>query len=220
MSDHTPQIIPIPNGNVKDISGQRFGRLVVLSFVGTTSDRKAKWLCQCDCGNRSVHTGKRLRTSHTQSCGCLRQEVAARKNTTHGMTHTTEYTIWAGILDRCYRKNNEAYPRYGGRGITVCDRWRESFENFYTDMGERPAREYSIDRINNDLGYSPDNCRWATGIEQCNNTRRNHILEFGGERLTVTQWARKLGIQRSTLNDRVQRGWPVEIILTTPVKTR
>lgn len=134
------------------------------------------------------------------------------------MCKTDEYNAWQHIRSRCYNKNSPAYPEYGGRGITVCDRWLESFENFYADMGPKPSRKHSIDRYpDNDGPYSPSNCRWATRAEQNRNTRQNVILEFNGKRMCLTEWADLLGICKTTLFARIQRdGWSVERALTTP----
>src|SRR5262245_44169457 len=153
-----------------NITGQRFGRLVALHRAGTTKNGKAVWLCRCDCGNELTADGSNLRNSNTQSCGCLQHEKVTQLSTIHGAAKrgslTRTYISWAQMLQRCRdtkRKN------YGERGITVCSRW-SSFENFLTDMGERPPG-LSIDRIDNDGNYQPDNCRWATPKEQRQNQR-------------------------------------------------
>ena len=131
---------------------------------------------------------------------------------------TPEYVVWAGIIQRCTDPGCGSYQRYGGRGITVCDRWRNSFENFLADMGPRPGLEYSIDRINNGGNYEPGNCRWATREEQRSNTRRNRVIEWNGVRRTLAQWERSLGMRRGTLQARLdQHHWSLERALTTPV---
>ncbi len=129
-----------------------------------------------------------------------------------------EYVVWAGMIQRCTDPACKSYPRYGGRGITVCARWRHSFENFLADMGPRPGPAYSIDRIENDGNYEPGNCRWATEEEQRRNTRRNRFIEFNGVQKTMTEWERSLGMRRGTLQARLdQHRWPLELAITTPV---
>lgn len=212
-----PQIVPITNKQIKDLTGKTFGRLTVLGFIGKAKGKVSRWLCQCDCGSQIVTYSHYMTTGDTHSCGCLRKEVTGNQSRSHGLSKTVEYRIWFGIIDRCRRVANSAYARYGGRGISVCQEWEDSFEQFLADMGKRPGRRYSIDRIDNALGYSPDNCRWATDKEQANNTRRNHIIEYQGERLNLLQWSERTGIGYSTLRTRANRGWPAEKILTRPI---
>jgi hypothetical protein len=131
-------------------------------------------------------------------------------------SRTCEYSIWQAMVQRCTNPNNKGYLKYGGRGIGVCDRWRE-YENFLADMGRRPSDSHSLDRINNDKGYEPSNCRWATLIEQANNTRTNKHLTFRGRTQTVADWAREIGIKQNTLVGRIRKGWSVEKALTAPI---
>lgn len=163
---------------IKDRVGQRIGRLLVIELAGTDARHAALWRCLCDCGNYTVVPSSNLNEQHTRSCGCLgleRRVAAMRaKNQTHGLSPRkykpySTYTVWANMLDRCRRITNPAYKNYGGRGITVCARWVK-FENFLADMGERP-KGLTLDRKNNDKGYSKRNCRWATWVEQQNNRR-------------------------------------------------
>lgn len=138
----------------------------------------------------------------------------------HGMSTTSEHCIWRSMKNRCHSPGDKGYRLYGGRGIQVCERWRNSFSAFYADMGPRPTAKHSIDRINNERNYEPGNCRWATREEQGNNTRVNVRLLFQGESLTVPQWARRLGINEDTITWRLRRGWTVEKALTTPLLTQ
>lgn len=170
------------NYNFQDLTGKRYGRLLVLRYKGrriTPANYFYYWECQCDCGNISIHQRGNLQSGHSKSCGCLevenRSDINAKfsaSRSTHGRTKTSEFTIWQGILERCNNPNTINYNRYGGRGISICERWLNSFENFLEDMGERPSKRHSIDRINNDGNYEPSNCRWATPSEQALNSSR------------------------------------------------
>ena len=156
-------------GKFIDLIGQRFGRLTVLSRQGSIG-QKVAWLCLCDCGNKRVIISEKLKTGRTKSCGCFQTEQRFK----HGMYGIPEYTIWGAMLQRCKNKNNVRYNDYGGRGIAVCRRW-EKFVTFYKDMGERP-QGLTIERIDNNKGYFPDNCKWATMTENLKN-KRNNIIE-------------------------------------------
>ncbi len=203
------------HGRVPELTGQRFGRLLVLSFSHVNKNQGAVWNCLCDCGNEHQVITKNLTQGITRSCGCLRKDEFGARQRTHGMTHHPLARTYRGMMERCYNPKYHNYHLYGGRGITVCDRWRESIANFVADMGERPAG-YSLDRINNDGPYSPENCRWATIAEQANNKRGTRYLTYDGRTLTVTQWSEITGISRDTIYKRTKDGWDAERILTTP----
>jgi len=192
--------------------GERHGRLTVVSYAGPhqSPDRtRHKWRCLCDCGNTVDILASNLTRNHSRSCGCLKNELTRERETTHGMSDTPECGTWVHIRQRCCNPNSLDYPDYGGRGITVCERWMNSFENFYRDMGDRPSPEHMIERIDNDAGYSPDNCIWATIEVQANNKRTSHRLTHNGETHTVTEWSRILNINQGTLEKRIRSGWPI-----------
>jgi hypothetical protein len=210
-----------------DLKGQRFGRLVVLSRAHNHGKRVA-WHCQCDCGQTVVVPTLRLRSGATQSCGC-RAADASRANLQaahaacldHGHCvggHTPTYTSWVDMRSRCENSSVKQYADYGGRGISVCERW-QSFENFLADMGERPPGR-TLDRIDNDGHYEQGNCQWATRRMQQNNSRRNRRLTFAGETLSLSEWSRRTGVSLSTLRGRIRLGWTAEQALSKPVRIR
>lgn len=199
--------------------GQIYGYLTVFSYIGVYANEKTSiWLCQCKCGTFLIVRRPALRSGHTKSCGCLNDEVRQRAKT-HGQSHHPLYPMWKQMKQRCENPRNDSYARYGGRGIKVCGRWLK-FENFLADMGKRPTSKHSIERRNNNKNYEPSNCYWATRAEQNSNTSYNRFLEYRGERLTLTQWANRIGISHSGIQKRLKLGWSVEQILTTPVKTQ
>lgn len=210
-----------------DLTGKRFGRLIVLERATNDKWGAHRWLCMCDCKNKTIVHKRFLENGKTKSCGCLQRERASaycsKFKLKHGhSTRTTmsrTYKAWGTIIQRCTNTNNEKYPIYGGRGIIVCKRWRNSFPNFLEDMGESPGIEYSIDRINNNEGYYKENCRWATRQQQMRNKRDNIFVVYKGKTKLVIEWAEEYQISYHTLRSRIYRlGWSIEKALTTPVR--
>jgi hypothetical protein len=194
-----------------DLTGQVFGRLRVL-HCSRKQGRVYFWECLCECGNITEGRVSNLRSGQKLSCGCLHKEVTSNKFRTHGRSNTREFRIWAGMLTRCTNKNHHKYHRYGGRGINVCARWQESFENFFSDMGICPAG-HSLDRINNDGNYEPVNCRWATNKQQSWNSSTPNFLSFDGQSLPASEWAVNLGIPQTTFHRHLNKGMSIDEIV-------
>jgi len=200
----------------KDISGQRFGRYMVLGRGDSDRHGNAMWRCLCDCGTEKVVMGRALRIGVTTSCGCANKEIL-RNQKTHGASGTSDYKAWFGILQRCDNEHHEKWHRYGARGITVCDRWR-SYENFLADMGPRP-HGMTIDRIDNNGNYEPSNCRWADQKTQGNNRGNNRMFDIGGVEMTLSQACEAYGINKATVRGRLSFGWETDRAFKTPVAT-
>jgi hypothetical protein len=210
------------------LEGQRFTRLTVVR-VNRNEDRTMYWDCLCDCGNTKVYTSAMLLSGHVKSCGCLKREIltsSAPKNKTHGMSKSKTYKSWVSMIQRCENQKNHNYHRYGGRGVTVCDRWRASFDDFMADMGERPDG-MTLDRVDNDGSYEPGNCRWATPAEQSSNrgmisgVRPIQMTDSSGFDLIIapgrlTDFCRENGLRQSTVSDvvagrlKATKGWTAQ----------
>lgn len=200
----------------KDLTGQKFTNLTAIERDFSKTSR-VHWLCKCDCGNIRSVISKDLISGHSKSCGCLKIEALVKRSTTHNMGHSSEYKIFYDMLKRCHNPNSSHYHNYGGRGVSVCEEWRESFELFYTHIGPRPSTAHSVDRIDNNLGYQPGNVRWSTDIEQANNKRNTTRLSYNNMTMTLREWSEYTGIKLRSLRCRVDRGWSAERILTTPI---
>lgn len=199
------------------------GRLVVVEELGLRYTNAGKcfssYLCVCECGSVIEVSQSNLKRNHSQSCGCYKRERCYEANIKHGDLASVEYRAWSEIKRRCYNRNCLSFKNYGGRGIVMCDRWLNSYSDFLSDMGRKPSPSHSLDRIDVNRGYEPDNCRWATKQEQNSNTRRNRFIEHSGKRLTLSEWSRITGIPRITIGRRIDYfGWSVERALT--VSTR
>lgn len=198
----------------KDLTNQRFEKLTAIRICGVASGGGMIWECRCDCGAIKVVAAGRLRSGRAISCGCYK-----KSRTRFGLSHTTEFTIWSGMLKRCTIKSRRDYANYGARGITVCERWsgEHGFVNFLSDMGLRPSSEFSIDRIDNDGNYSPDNCRWATAHQQHRNKRNNRIIRAFGQEKPLVEWSEEYGIEAETIAARIVRGASPEEAISKPV---
>ena len=205
-----------------DLKGHVYGYLTVLSRASATG--QARWNCTCQCGKQSVVPGYDLRKGLVKSCGCFRSETTAKRSLKHGHSKTNsrsrEYNTWINMRNRCYRTSNLDYPRYGALGITVCDRWNNSFENFYADMGNRPAN-HSIDRINSSGNYEQSNCRWADIKMQANNRKNVRLITYNGKTQPLAVWCIELNLNHRTIRSRIyENGWDEIKALTTPIKAR
>ena len=227
------EVHPIPTSPrfINLVGKPPFGKLTVIAYAGRTPG-SARWLCHCECGGETIASGCDLKSGHTRTCGCGRAAFN-RSRTKHGCArqdeHTNEFEIWKTLKQRCCNPKNPTYRYYGARGIRICLGYRDSFVTFLGDLGERPSKKHSIDRRENSGHYScgrceeclennwSANCRWATRVEQNNNTRRNRRLTYNDQTHTVAEWARILGIRSQVITDRLRWGWSVEEIFTIPV---
>ena len=203
---------------MRDLTGQRFGRWAVLAEAEARNGKR-RWVVRCDCGAERVSFERPLVVGESQSCGCLRRELLAapRKHgaTTGGQT-APEYHSWRCMIARCYYSKDRYFDNYGGRGITVCDRWRLSYAAFREDMGQRPPG-CTLDRVNVDGPYEPGNCRWATPREQGIHRTDNRMITVNGDARTLTEWSEHTGLAVSTIWRRLRRGWSAERAIATPV---
>lgn len=220
-------------GKFIDLTGQQFGRLTVIKRAGTTKSKHTSWLCKCVCGKEVKVTIGSLQNGHTKSCGCLQKEIAIKnsyKNTffyKNGITKKPNYkrlsSIYNNMKNRCYYIKSIQYKNYGGRGIKVCAEWldkEKGFENFYNWAMQNGYREdLSIDRIDVNSNYEPNNCRWVTRIEQCNNKTTNHIIKYNGEYHTLSEWCKILNLNYKTVIQRINKSkWDIDKAFTYPVK--
>lgn len=216
------------NSKIKDISGRKFGRLLAIKVVG--SKNGAVWLCKCDCGKETKVRSSALSTGSTQSCGSHRIEAVVKSNFKHGLSKTPEYVAWRAMISRCYNPKNASYKIYSRRGITVCGGWFDSFENFLLDIGKRPNGRMSLDRIDNDMGYNCGrcheckyrrlslNCRWATTKVQTRNASYNRVVDIGGIKKCLVEWAEYYGIKTNRIFKREKTGMTIQEAITKPLQ--
>lgn len=198
-----------------EMIGRKFGRWSVISRSDVRTPEDTKWNCLCECGQLGAVAGKSLRVGNSQSCGCLALERRSKSATTHGKSKTTEYRSWVKMRERCLDPECPAYPNYGARGIGICERWLDA-SNFLADMGAKPSRAHSLERIDNSKGYSPENCKWADRLEQSNNRRSNRPLTVDGVTRNISQWARIYDCSSDRIEARLRYGWTVEDAVKTP----
>lgn len=203
--------------NFNDLAGQRFGKLVAIKFLGTEKGNSF-WECLCDCGKTCKKRATHIKSGASTSCGCYNEELMKNKFKTHGLSKHPLFRVHKAMMNRCYLPSCKSYKNYGGRGISVCERWHD-FKNFYDDVITGYAKGLEIDRypdVNGD--YCPENYRWANDKQQSRNKSDNVFIEYRGERLIVVDWAVKLGMKHGTLHARIKAGWDIERALTEPVK--
>lgn len=209
---------PIPRTpGFQDLTGHRYGRLMVLGYAGQTPSGKKYWWCLCDCGKEKRVAGRHMRNGATISCGCAIAEAIS----THGKSGSAEHRIWLGLVSRCRNTRNNSFANYGGRGIRVCNRWTGSdgFRNFLSDMGPRPSPQHTVERKDNNGNYEPGNCCWATRREQARNNRRTRLVTLDGRTMCIRDWCAERGLSHKAVYERINRyGWPIELALST--KTR
>lgn len=200
----------------KDLTNQRFGRLIAIEPIGSNHSRTMMWNCRCDCGREVTKSAKGLISGDTKSCGCLWKESMSNSHTTHNKTNTRLYRIYTGMRQRCLNSKSDNYYLYGGRGITICHEWLSDFDSFYNwSISHGYDGKLSIDRINVNGNYEPGNCRWVTSRTQINNRRNTILIEYGGKTLPLSEWSDVLNISYSTLQFRLNSGWSTEKTFTS-----
>ena len=211
-------------GRLENLSGQKFKRLVVIKqvedYVSPKGHHAWQWLCECDCGNKVIVNTHRLKAGLTSSCGCLQKEILTKRNMKHNESHTRLYKIWVDMRARCYNCNDSEYKNYGGRGISVCDEWKDNYLSFSQWAKESGYNDkLTIDRIDVNGNYCSQNCKWSNSIEQANNKRNSSFITYKEETKTIAEWAKFLNIPYITLYSRLKYyNWPIEKAFTKPIK--
>lgn len=201
------------NPRFVNITGKQFGYLLAIHYIP-----KGKWLVKCYCGTEKIVQTGHLLGGNTKSCGCLQKDLMRQKSKKHGMWESKEYSTWSSMKQRCYNSKNLFYKDYGGRGIRICDRWKDSFENFFADMGKKPTPKHSIDRIDVNGNYEPSNCRWATPLQQGFNQRKVIVVEFKGEKVRLLDLCKEYNKDFTTVRYRMKRGYPLLEALTKNIR--
>lgn len=205
-------------GKPRNLTGKRFGRLIALEIVGSRNGRR-RWLCKCDCGNTTEVTTYSLTSGETKSCGCLKKSAVKPRPRTKRYDHRELYTIWQGMKQRCNDPNYHSFSQYGGRGIKLCDEWNNSFDSFAVWADSHGYRRgLTIDRVDVDGSYCPENCRFATPKEQANNRRNTAYITYNGETKPLAIWCDELGVRLSPVRKRLQYGWSIERAFETPIR--
>lgn len=219
LTQSTPTFTRLrPHHRTPDLTGQRFGRLKVECFAGGDG-KKGWWQAQCDCGTKKLFVGSELRKGKTQSCGCLARDLSSQRATTHGLSRHKLYSVWSSMLDRCFLPSHFAYRRYGGRGITVCDRWK-SFPAFWQDMSSTWEDGLTLERLDNNGNYTPGNCAWRDRKAQARNKRTNTYIDTPAGRMLIAEAAELTGINVTTLCYRAGAGWPAACMFLPPDSSR
>lgn len=209
--------------NFKEMKGQVFGRLTVKEEAGRNKQRQVLWLCECECGNVTIVSGVDLRREKAKSCGCMRKENLLKSITKHGKSRTRLYKVWAGIKGRCENKNNAEFYLYGERKIKMCEEWKDNFQNFYNwaitqGYNETAIKgECTIDRIDVDGDYTPENCRWITNELQQQNKRNNHLLTYKEKTMCIAEWEKIKGFKKGLIRNRLKLGWTITQAIETPI---
>lgn len=203
----------------KDLTGQKFGRLLVKKHIGSDDNHQALWQCICDCGNEHVATGHNLIRGVCKSCGCLKNELSSARLTKHGESRSRVYDIWVAMIQRCHNEHHNRYKHYGGRGIVVCDEWRNNPDSFIQwAKNNGYSDDLTIDRIDVNGNYEPENCRWISNFEQQQNRTNSHLIEYEGKTFTISQLARAFQIKPNVLERRLKSGWDVDRAIKQPIR--
>lgn len=205
-------------GKFVDLSGEKFGMLTVVSRHSTAKNGDALWLCKCECGGETITRRNALKNGQSKSCGCLKISLL-KQSKTHGLSRDPIYRVWSSMIQRCNNPKSTHFSSYGGRGITVCDRWLD-FGNFINDMGNRPSKDYSIDRIDNNSGYRPDNCRWSLREDQMANMRSNRFISSDDRFVPIFKASKAKGIPSYIVRNRLRANWGEAEALDTPIHRR
>lgn len=190
-----------------ELVGKKFGKLAVIKLVGSNQHNKQVWLCKCECGTQKVVVGSSLKSGNTKSCGCLQRDSVISRNFLHGSANTRLYKTWLGMKRRCYNQNDKDFHNYGGRGILICEDWINDFANFQKwSLNNGYSDDLTIDRIDNNQGYNPENCKWSTRKEQMRNVRYNKIIEIDGIKLPMAEMAEKYNVSYDAIKARHKKG--------------
>lgn len=208
------------NARAIDMTGKTFGSLVAIACAGIGSDGKYQWRFACECGKEFTACGSKVRRGEVITCPECSMERVRLSHIKHGRARTPEHRAWSHIKSRCFNQKVPEYKHYGGRGITMCQRWIDSFENFLADMGSKPSKLHSIDRIDNNGNYEPSNCRWASFNEQANNKRSNRLVIINSKSKTMSEWATENGLNREIVHKRLRRGWSGESLIASPMQAQ